>query len=251
MVRRCVQRTPDQPSNSWQVFMYLMAFESNWWPSEPQIAKPLNMAFDVRGRLWVTQSVEYPYPARQGEKRADEIRILEDRDHDGTFEHVQVFADELNIPIGVLPYGEGVYASRYPTFVPARPPIRTVDVTSGKSSSVHSIQVAITHGMVNSLRFGMDGWIYANHGYNNQSRVAGKDGHAISMNSETPSVFNRMGRESKPTPLGRSIPLAVAWMNGAFFIRPTVIANQSLNCFEAVTMKALESHMTAWGSSPR
>ena len=32
--------------------------------SEPQIAKPMNMAFDAQGRLWLTQSVLYPFPAK-------------------------------------------------------------------------------------------------------------------------------------------------------------------------------------------
>ena len=28
--------------------------------SEPAISKPMNMAFDARGRLWVTDTLEYP-----------------------------------------------------------------------------------------------------------------------------------------------------------------------------------------------
>ncbi|HMC09836.1 MAG TPA: hypothetical protein VKH44_01045, partial [Pirellulaceae bacterium] len=40
-----------------------------------------------------------------------------------------------------------------------------------------------THGMVNSLRRGWDGWVYACHGFNNDSRVKGTDGHEIHMQS--------------------------------------------------------------------
>ncbi len=29
--------------------------------------------------------------------------------------------------------------------------------------------------------YGLDGWIYANHGFNNQSKVAGQDGHTVTL----------------------------------------------------------------------
>jgi hypothetical protein len=29
------------------------------------INKPINMAFDAKGRLWVSSTVEYPYAAKQ------------------------------------------------------------------------------------------------------------------------------------------------------------------------------------------
>jgi glucose/arabinose dehydrogenase len=75
--------------------------------SEPQIAKPMNLAFDARGRLWVTQTVEYPYPAKEGDPSRDAVVILEDSDGDGLRETVTRFAEGLNIPIGILPYGDG------------------------------------------------------------------------------------------------------------------------------------------------
>src|SRR4026208_1260908 len=30
--------------------------------AEPQINKPINMAFDAKGRLWVTSNFQYPFP---------------------------------------------------------------------------------------------------------------------------------------------------------------------------------------------
>ncbi len=32
--------------------------------AEPEIGQPMNLNFDARGRLWVSSSVEYPYPAK-------------------------------------------------------------------------------------------------------------------------------------------------------------------------------------------
>jgi hypothetical protein len=37
-------------------------FEITLVAAEPQIAKPMHMAFDDRGRLWVTTTLEYPFP---------------------------------------------------------------------------------------------------------------------------------------------------------------------------------------------
>jgi hypothetical protein len=40
-----------------------------------------------------------------------------------------------------------------------------------------------THGMNNGFQRGFDGWLYACHGFNNETRVAGQDGHEIVMQS--------------------------------------------------------------------
>src|SRR5262245_50398471 len=49
--------------------------------SEPDIVNPIALAFDDRGRIWITESVEYPRkPAGVGR---DRVKILEDTDADG------------------------------------------------------------------------------------------------------------------------------------------------------------------------
>jgi len=151
--------------------------------AEPEIAKPMNLAFDARKRLWVTQSVQYPFPAKEGEKGADSIAVLEDRDGDGNFETKRIFADGLNIPIGILPYGDGVVAFSIPNLLFLR--------DSDGDGVCDERRVILgpfdtsrdTHGMVNALRDGGDGWIYACHGFNNVSKIRGTDGHAIELTS--------------------------------------------------------------------
>ena len=70
--------------------------------AEPDIQKPINMAFDAKGRLWVTCTVEYPYAADENRGR-DTIKVLSDFGPDGRARKIDTFADGLNIPIGVLP----------------------------------------------------------------------------------------------------------------------------------------------------
>ncbi len=160
--------------------------------AEPTIAKPLNLAFDARGRLWVTQTVEYPYPAKEGQGR-DAIQVLEDRDHDGTFETVITFAEGLNIPIGILPYRDGVIAYSIPDLIWFRDSNGDGVCDTRQKILGPFDTTRDTHGMINSLRRGLDGWIYACHGFNNQSRVAGTDGHTVFMPSGNTFRFRADG----------------------------------------------------------
>ncbi|MFK8110834.1 MAG: PVC-type heme-binding CxxCH protein [Rubripirellula sp.] len=168
-------------------------FEVSLFASEPQIAKPLNMAFDAEGKLWLTQSVTYPYPAKDGEDAGDAVMLLVDTDDDGTADKITKFASGLNIPMGVLPYGDGCLCFSIPNLVY----LRDTD-GDGKCDQREIVlgpfdTTRDTHGMVNSLRDGGDGWIYACHGFNNQSRVAGKDGHLVSMDSGNTFRFRADG----------------------------------------------------------
>ncbi|WDQ19268.1 PVC-type heme-binding CxxCH protein [Rhodopirellula sp. P2] len=158
-------------------------FEIRLFASEPQIAKPLNMAVGSDGRLLVTDSVAYPYPVAADQQGPDSVKILEDTDHDGTADSITTFADGLNIPMGILPYGEGCLCFSIPNIWY----LRDTD-GDGKCDQRQVILGPFdtsrdTHGMVNAMREGGDGWIYACHGFNNQSRVAGADGHVVTMHS--------------------------------------------------------------------
>jgi glucose/arabinose dehydrogenase len=82
--------------------------------SEPQVAKPMNLAVDARGRLWVSSSEEYPFAAAADAVPRDTIRILEDTDGDFRADRSTVFADGLNIPIGLIPWQDGVICFSIP-----------------------------------------------------------------------------------------------------------------------------------------
>src|SRR5689334_19102780 len=52
------------PQDEQKVFHLPAGFKIELVASEPQIGKPMNLAFDSRGRLWVTTTHEYPFPAK-------------------------------------------------------------------------------------------------------------------------------------------------------------------------------------------
>ncbi len=59
------------PQDEVKKFHLPPGFEAQLVAAEPDIHKPLNIAFDDRGRLWVTDTVEYPYPAPPDRKARD------------------------------------------------------------------------------------------------------------------------------------------------------------------------------------
>src|SRR6267142_1851502 len=80
--------------------------------SEPQIVNPIAMSFDDRGRIWVTESIEYP--RKSAGPGRDRVKVLEDSDHDGRADKISVFATGLNIPTGVAVGHGGVWVLNAP-----------------------------------------------------------------------------------------------------------------------------------------
>ncbi|KGE88607.1 MAG: PVC-type heme-binding CxxCH protein [Phaeodactylibacter xiamenensis] len=76
------------------------------------LANPVQLSFDNKGRLWVAVMPSYPH-YKPGDKRPnDKILILEDTDGDGKADRQTTFADGLHLPIGFEIAPEGVYVSQ-------------------------------------------------------------------------------------------------------------------------------------------
>lgn len=93
-------------------------FEVNLFASEkefPDIACPIQMRWDTKGRLWVSCSTTYPhvYPGREP---SDKIVILEDTDQDGKADKSTVFADDVHIPLSFALTENGCFVSEEPHF---------------------------------------------------------------------------------------------------------------------------------------
>jgi putative membrane-bound dehydrogenase-like protein len=169
-IRTTEARTPEQERSG---FMLPDGFEIQLYASEPDIGKPINLTFDARGRVWVTQSYEYPFPASPG-KGSDRITILEDTDGDGAADKFTNFSDTLNIPIGIFPITDGAIAYSIPSVYHFTD--SNGDGTADSTSKlVGPFQHRDTHGMVNNFMGGYDGWIHACHGFTNHSTVAGAE----------------------------------------------------------------------------
>jgi putative heme-binding domain-containing protein len=177
---------PKSPADEQKTFRLPDGFEVQLVAAEPDIHKPLNIAFDDRGRLWVSDTVEYPYPAPPGKKPRDTVKILDDFGLDGKARKVTTFADGLNIPIGVLPLPG---TKPQDALIYSIPAIWRLRDTNGKGQAddrrelYRAYGFKDTHGMTNSFTPGLDGWIYACHGFSNTSTIKGADGAAVTMQS--------------------------------------------------------------------
>jgi putative membrane-bound dehydrogenase-like protein len=140
--------------------------------SEPDLLNPVAMAFDDRGRIFVTESFEYP--RREPGPGRDRIKILEDTTGDGRADKVTIFAEGLNIPSGIaIGYG-GVWVANAPD-------ILFLEDTDGDDKADRQTVVATgfgrddTHELPNALTWGPDGFLYGLNGVFNRSVVKQDD----------------------------------------------------------------------------
>jgi putative heme-binding domain-containing protein len=172
--------------------------------AEPDVVNPIAMTFDDRGRIWVTESVEYPRQAA-GPGR-DRVKILEDTDGDGRVDKVTAFAEGLNIPTGVAVGYGGVWVVNAPDLLFLRE-------EDGKEVSrevvVSGFGRTDTHELPNSLTWGPDGWLYGLNGVFNQSRVR-SNGKAFDFTCALWRVHPRT-REFQVVCEGTSNPWGLAW----------------------------------------
>jgi putative heme-binding domain-containing protein len=83
----------------------------------PELAKPVQLNFDNRGRLWVACMPTYPQ-WRPGDSRPnDRLLILEDTDGDGKADRSKVFYDRLHCPTGFEFFNGGVLVVDQPRLI--------------------------------------------------------------------------------------------------------------------------------------
>jgi len=187
--------------------------------AEPQLMNPVAMTFDERGRIWVTESFEYP--RREPGPGRDRVKILEDTDHDGRVDKVTIFAEGLNIPSGIAVGHGGVWVANSPD-------ILFLQDTDGDDKADKQEVVVTgfgredTHELPNSLTWGPDGWLYGLNGVFNPASVT----HQGKTHEFTCALF-RIHPKTRAFELfceGTSNPWGVAWdREGSAFISACVI----------------------------
>jgi putative membrane-bound dehydrogenase-like protein len=159
---RSALKSPLTTEQAWRQFRVEAGLRIELAASEPQIESPVAMAFDEDGRMWVVEMRDYPNGPGPGQKPAGRIRILEDRDGDGFFEHSRVFADNLLFANGLMPWKGGVV-------VTAAPHIVYLAAGSGAKATSRDIlyegfaaqnpQLRVSHP-----NLGVDNWVYVANG---------------------------------------------------------------------------------------
>ncbi|XOV94653.1 MAG: c-type cytochrome [Bacteroidota bacterium] len=188
--------TPTTPEASLKNFKIADDLALDLVLSEPQIHQPVEIMFDHRGRLWVVQYNQYPYPEGvkivdidnhvravfdktpdpppQGVRGADKITIFEDTNGDGTYDKSTDAITGLNIATGVC-LGRGKIWVLTPPYLVAYPDPDGDGLPDGKPE-VHLSGFGLedTHAVANSLRWGPDGWLYGAQGSTTHATINSK-----------------------------------------------------------------------------
>jgi putative membrane-bound dehydrogenase-like protein len=155
---------PLSPRESMQHIQVPPGFELQLFASEPDIVKPISMAWDERGRLWIAETIDYPNDIHPGQPGRDRIKILEDTNNDGKADKFTVFAENLNIPTGLVFANGGVIVSAMPNFLFLK------DTDGDDKADVQQVLLGgwgfgDTHAGPSNLRYGFDNHIYGAVGY--------------------------------------------------------------------------------------
>jgi len=155
---------PLAPDESRKHMVVPPGFEPELFAAEPEIYKPLSMAWDHRGRLWIAESIDYPNNKRRDGQGRDRISILEDTNGDGRADSYQVFAQGLNIPTSLLCAGGGVIVLQAPDTLFLK------DTDGDGKADLRQVVftgwgIGDTHAGPSNLRWGLDNWVWGIVGY--------------------------------------------------------------------------------------
>jgi putative heme-binding domain-containing protein len=135
----------------------------------PELANPVQMAWDTKGRLWVAVWPTYPHWKPKTEMD-DKLLVFEDTDGDGKADKVTVFADHLNSPTGFAFYNGGVLLAQAPD-------VLFLKDTDGDGKAdvrvrvLDGIDSADTHHTANSFAIDPGGAVYWQEGVFHHTQV--------------------------------------------------------------------------------
>jgi putative membrane-bound dehydrogenase-like protein len=161
--------------------------------SEPDVAQPTHISFDERGRMWVSQYRQYPYPAgvRQisrdkyyrarfdkvppapprNSHGADRVTVFEDTNGDGTFDKSKVVLDGLNMANAAVRGHGGIWVMNTP-YLMFYPDADGDDVPDREPEvRLAGFGLEDAHSVANGLSWGPDGWLYGVEGSGTTARI--------------------------------------------------------------------------------
>ncbi|MCM2374628.1 PVC-type heme-binding CxxCH protein [Aporhodopirellula aestuarii] len=135
-------------------------YQLNVFASEvqfPDLANPVQMQVDAKGRLWVASWNSYP-KWEPGTELKDSLMILEDTDKDGKADSRKIFAHVHN-PLGFEFWGGGVIVTSGPDLLFLKDTDGD-DVADLRYPLLQGLGTSDTHHAANNLIYGPDGGIY-------------------------------------------------------------------------------------------
>lgn len=175
---------PLPPKEALRSFQVEPGFHIELVAAEPDVVDPIDLAFDEQGRMYVAEMRGYPNAPLPGTLPKGRIRLLEDKDNNGQYESVTVFADSLQWPSGIACWKGGIFVSAAPDIIY----LKDTDgdgVTDIRRVVFTGFGTRVAEDIVNNLKWGLDFWIYGATSYNGGDVVksGGKSDFRISVRS--------------------------------------------------------------------
>ena len=166
-------QAPLDPEDSMRYTQVPADFELRLFAAEPDVVKPIYMAWDERGRAWVVETRDYPHGLTpEGEPGHDRIKICEDTNGDGRADKFTIFADGLNLATSMVFANAGILVSeaRHMLF------LRDTDgddKADERQALLPGWGVGDSHATQSNLARGFDNWLYGAVGYSSFSGTVG------------------------------------------------------------------------------
>lgn len=131
--------------------------------AEPLVEDPVAIDFGPDGRLWVAEMPDYGRGVNEDFPGQGRVKFLEDLDRDGRSDRATVFLDGLRFPTDVKVWRDGILVCDAPEILFA------ADRDGDGKAEVRQVVISgfathNPHARVNSLRWGLDGYLYGSGG---------------------------------------------------------------------------------------
>lgn len=172
---------PMSPAQALQAVQVLPEFEVALAASEPLVQDPVDVAWGPDLRMWVVEMADYPLGIDGQGKPGGRIRVLEDEDGDGIYERGHLFAEGLRFPNSVMPWKDGVLVTSVPN-------ILYLEDTDGDGRAdreevlFRGFSVGNPQHLAAGLQWGLDHWIYAQHGDSDDAVESVRTGQRLNLN---------------------------------------------------------------------
>lgn len=153
---------------------------------EPDVTQPIHISFDFKGRMWVVQYRQYPFPAGLKVVRYDQhlravfdkmpvappnhvagadcVTVWEDTNGDGSYDSHRDVIQGLNIATSVAVSTSGIWVMNPPYLLHYPDADQDAQVDGDPTVHLTGFGLEDTHAVANSLRLGPDGWLYGANG---------------------------------------------------------------------------------------
>ncbi|MDZ4849517.1 MAG: PVC-type heme-binding CxxCH protein [Pirellulaceae bacterium] len=197
---------PTQASKAVSQFKVADGLKIELVAEEPTVMQPLSINFDERGRMWVVQYRQYPFPAGLKVIRYDQylravfdrvpapppnhihgldrITVFEDQDGDGVYDKNRDVIQDLNIATSVISGNGGIWVLNPPYLL--RYPDADGDAMPDGDPVVHLSGFGLedTHSVASSLTWGPDGWLYGSNGSTTTGNVRTRTGQSTAFQGQ-------------------------------------------------------------------